>query len=131
MGVYDSVMVPCPRCKRKHEFQSKSGRCCLDMYELEDAPDDVMENVNRHAPCECECGCLYMVDDATRTPIEVSAEELDKKKAQQYRVMASMMLEDLARKVRRGEITRLRFSWDGGAALEFTLYDAKETLEDH
>jgi len=120
MGCFDSVMVPCPKCGKKHEFQSKSGRCCLDEYELADAPSDVMENVNRHAPRECECGCLYKVDEATRTPIEVGVAEKNEKMAQQYRTLAATMLEDLARKVLDGEVTTVQFSWDGGAGLKIT-----------
>lgn len=29
MGMYDSVMVRCPKCGEEHEFQSKSGECLL------------------------------------------------------------------------------------------------------
>ena len=57
MGLYDSVMVKCPKCgEEKNEFQSKSGECLLDVYTLENCPNDVMVNVNRHSPCKCNCG---------------------------------------------------------------------------
>lgn len=62
MGCYDSVMVPCPACGRKAEFQSKGGECLLRTFELGDAPGDVMLDVNRHAPCKCEdCGTAFRV----------------------------------------------------------------------
>lgn len=69
MGVYDSVMVKCPKCNEENEFQSKSGECSLRVYNLEDCPDDVLCNVNRHSPMRCVCGVAYRVDIATRSPI--------------------------------------------------------------
>lgn len=63
MGMYDSVMVPCPECGQYAEFQSKSGMCLLDTYSLGDAPDDVLMDVNRHSPHKCEkCGTKYSVE---------------------------------------------------------------------
>lgn len=62
MGCFDSVLVPCPKCGKKAEFQSKSGECCLRAYELGDAPGDVLLDVNRHAPYTCEdCGTAFRV----------------------------------------------------------------------
>lgn len=68
MGMYDTVWVKCPMCKTENGFQSKSGDCCLADYDLQNCPDDVLANVNRHSPVECdECGCRYSVNIATRT----------------------------------------------------------------
>lgn len=53
MGVYDTVMVPCPKCGGKYECQSKSGDCTLMTYELEEAPAEVLYDVNHHAPYYC------------------------------------------------------------------------------
>lgn len=62
MGVYDTVKVPCPKCGTKAEAQSKSGDCVLAVYDLSTAPDDVLGDVNRHAPFECEeCGTKFKV----------------------------------------------------------------------
>lgn len=66
MGMYDTVIVSCPKCGEKHEFQSKSGECLLEVYELENCPDDVFANVNRHSPCKCDCGTLFQVDMENR-----------------------------------------------------------------
>lgn len=67
MGVFDSVMVPCPKCGETNEFQSKSGDCTLAVYSLEEAPEDVMANVNRHAPITCwRCKTRYFVNLLTR-----------------------------------------------------------------
>lgn len=65
MGMFDSVMVPCPRCGEKVECQSKSGDCSLACYDLADAPVDVLYDVNRHAPHKCynkDCGIYFTVD---------------------------------------------------------------------
>ncbi len=67
--MYDSVIVKCPTCGEEHEFQSKSGECLLDVYTLENCPDDVMANVNRHSPNKCDCGTLFQVDIDTRQAV--------------------------------------------------------------
>ena len=70
--MYDSVIVKCPKCEAEHEFQSKSGECLLDVYTLENCPDDVMQNINRHSPCLCNCGVSIKVDISSRKAIIVS-----------------------------------------------------------
>jgi len=62
MGMFDTVIVSCPNCGEETEFQSKSGDCMLRHYTLEDCPDDVLSNVNRHAPYDCHCGVSFEVD---------------------------------------------------------------------
>lgn len=62
MGCYDTVMVPCPKCGRKEAFQSKGGDCLLRDFDLDEAPADVLSDVNRHGPATCECcGTLFHV----------------------------------------------------------------------
>ena len=69
MGMFDTVMVPCPKCATRSEFQSKSGRCTLETYTLEDAPDDVLRDVNRHVPTRCpQCGTLFAVAISGQRP---------------------------------------------------------------
>jgi hypothetical protein len=62
MGMYDTVIVPCPTCGTTSEFQSKGGQCLLKTYSLDEAPDDVLLDVNRHAPDTCgKCGTRFGV----------------------------------------------------------------------
>jgi len=62
MGVYDTVIILCPNCGEPYYAQSKgSDDCRLREFTLENAPTDVMSNVNRHAPFVCECGCIFEV----------------------------------------------------------------------
>ena len=63
MGVYDEIEVPCPKCGRRYYAQSKSGPCAMKTYTLYGAPDDVLEDVNRHAPFECDgCGAHFCIE---------------------------------------------------------------------
>ncbi len=71
MGMFDTIMVKCPKCGEEHEFQSKSGECILDVYTLDNCPDDVMADVNRHSPCDCDCGEKFKVDIPTKKAVSV------------------------------------------------------------
>jgi hypothetical protein len=63
MGMFDTVIVPCPECGTEHDFQSKGGDCILATYTLDDAPADVLADVNRHSPRTCsKCGTVFDVD---------------------------------------------------------------------
>jgi len=46
MGMFDSFFIRCPKCKNTLEFQSKSGRCCLDEYNKDNLPVDVAIGIN-------------------------------------------------------------------------------------
>lgn len=73
MGLFDSVIVKCPNCGHENVFQSKSGPCVLRYVSLEDCPDDILANVNRHSPCKCDgCGIYYEVDIPTRSAVIVN-----------------------------------------------------------
>jgi hypothetical protein len=62
MGCFDTVVAPCPKCGELSGFQTKSGPCLLDEFTLDNAPEDVMRDVNRHSPNTCEkCGTLFGV----------------------------------------------------------------------
>jgi len=75
MGMYDSVNVPCPKCGTESEFQSKGGDCLLNVYTLDNCPMDVLSDVNRHAPNDCEkCGTRFYVKIQGRS--EVWSDEL-------------------------------------------------------
>lgn len=68
MGMFDSIMVPCPKCGTRIGFQTKSGECILAVYELAEAPQDALEDVNRHAPRTCpSCFATVHVEFDTTT----------------------------------------------------------------
>jgi len=63
MGLYDTINVPCPKCGKIYQTQSKSGKCKLDVYNLNHVPLDVLLGVNRYAPFTCcSCGSQFKVD---------------------------------------------------------------------
>ena len=69
MGCFDNVLVRCPTCGTPSEFQSKGGDCLLRVYRLENCPDDVLSDVNRHAPNQCEqCNTSFRVEFKGDTP---------------------------------------------------------------
>ncbi len=62
MGMFDTILVPCPKCTALKEAQSKSGSCELNVFQLQECPQDVLEDVNRHAPFQCsKCGAWFAV----------------------------------------------------------------------
>ena len=65
--MYDTVLVPCPKCGEIAEFQSKSGDCFLEIYTVQDCPDDVLIDINRHSPCICNrCNTPFYYDIKNR-----------------------------------------------------------------
>jgi hypothetical protein len=63
MGCYETIMIPCPRCGERYPAQSKSGPCEMETYTLEEAPNDVVDDVNRHAPFRCDkCAAVFEVE---------------------------------------------------------------------
>ena len=78
MGVYDSVLLPCPKCGTLEEAQSKSGDCLCRVFSFEETTEDVMINVNRHAPFKClECGTNFKVEFTPEPKIVETDEEND------------------------------------------------------
>ena len=70
MGMFNSIIAAC-ECGERLEFQSKSGPCECSVYELEQAPNDVMVDANRHSPRHCMCGNWLMIDVANRKVVVV------------------------------------------------------------
>lgn len=71
MGMFDSIYVKCPNCGTSEEFQTKSGDCLLQCYNLNNAPDDVLLDVNRHSPYTCrKCGTQFAVDIKKRVSVK-------------------------------------------------------------
>lgn len=71
MGMYDTILVKCPSCGEEHHFQSKSGECLLSYYELEECPEDVMWDANRHSPYQCGCGLKLEIDVESKKVVVV------------------------------------------------------------
>ena len=65
MGMFDSVIVSCPKCKAEIEFQSKAGVCELKRYHQSNVPATVAESLNggtKTCPfCQCEVEIVVCV----------------------------------------------------------------------
>jgi Fe2+ or Zn2+ uptake regulation protein len=63
MGCFDTILVPCPGCGELHGAQSKSGDRRMRVFKFQECPEDVMVDVNRHAPFTCfTCGTIFEVE---------------------------------------------------------------------
>lgn len=52
MGVYDRVLVPCPNCGSKVEFQSKVGNCCVSTFPIDAVPIKIaMDLDHKYSTC--------------------------------------------------------------------------------
>lgn len=77
MGLFDSVMVPCPSCGRDVEFQSKGGDCLMHRFPLVSAPLDVLVGAIRWNPTRCPCGqWVEIVSRMSRMARAVPTEEV-------------------------------------------------------
>lgn len=65
MGMFDSVMVQCPGCGEKVEFQSKAGTCLLEIYEDHVPPEIAADLHGKTRVCE---GCNYCVTARYEVP---------------------------------------------------------------
>lgn len=89
MGCYDTIIGKCPECNAENYFQSKSGDCCLETYDIEEAPNEIMQDANRHTPEQCEgCEKLLFVDIENRklrlaTDSEITAKKERETKARE------------------------------------------------
>lgn len=68
MGMFDSVMVPCPKCDKPVEFQSKAGECYCGVFSLENAPAEILADImNNPEYCE-KCGQWFVLIDPKYPP---------------------------------------------------------------
>lgn len=68
MGMFDSVMAECPRCKSRVEFQSKAGECYCNVYTIETAPREVLEDVINDPHFCSKCGEWFALIDPAYPP---------------------------------------------------------------
>ena len=68
MGMFNSVIYTCPKCKCKIENQTKSGSCELETYPHYAVPPAELEGLDTIMICD-ECGAK--LDLIYETPPEV------------------------------------------------------------
>lgn len=57
MGMFDSVIVPCPKCNEDQiEFQSKAGKCELVDYSVQSVPMEIALDIDNTSESCRTCG---------------------------------------------------------------------------
>lgn len=75
MGIFDSVMVPCPVCGEQIEFQSKAGACRGKIYSCESVPVSIASDINggKEKCYNCKTTVvLFIADNPERVEMFVS-----------------------------------------------------------
>jgi hypothetical protein len=70
MGLYDTVIVPCPKCGKQNDRQSKAGKCTMSEYTIDDAPLNVLMDIDGET-IRCDCGHIYSVRLHRNVSIEI------------------------------------------------------------
>lgn len=69
MGMFDSVMVPCPACGKLMDFQSKAWDCDMLTFQLENAPPEILMDIMNEPKFHQACGqWVALVDPAFPPP---------------------------------------------------------------
>ena len=55
MGMYDTVVLYCPKCSEEVDFQSKAGDCELNRYTVDFVPVEIAKAINGNTR-KCKCG---------------------------------------------------------------------------
>jgi len=69
MGMFDTVIVPCPKCGKQLEFQSKAGPCMLKRYNYKSVPPEIANSIDGDSET-CSCGQFVALEYAG-APIRV------------------------------------------------------------
>ncbi len=80
MGMFDSVLVGCPKCGAEIEFQSKSGVCEMKRYYYSSVPTAVAEDLSGESADCPKCGkhvSIHALDIPTRVIMHVVNDQLE------------------------------------------------------
>lgn len=69
MGMFDSVMVICPRCKSLVEFQSKAGKCDMETYSVHEVPPEIALDIDGNSESCKGCGTHVVI----RMPFKIAS----------------------------------------------------------
>jgi hypothetical protein len=68
MGVFDSVIAHCPKCENPVEFQSKAGRCYMDVYNSTGVPPEIAAALDGQKQACDTCGTEVQIFLKMPTP---------------------------------------------------------------
>jgi hypothetical protein len=70
MNLFNTILVPCPVCKKEYPAHTRSGSCSLQTFPLYEAEAAELTGVNQNAPFTCSsCGCKFGVKALFRLDI--------------------------------------------------------------
>jgi endogenous inhibitor of DNA gyrase (YacG/DUF329 family) len=69
MGMYDSVMVNCPKCGTLVELQSKAGKCKMEKYSVYEVPPEIAIDIDGHSESCNNCGTHVVI----RMPFKIAS----------------------------------------------------------
>ena len=62
MGMFNTILVPCPNCGEEIEFQTKSGTRMLERYNISRVPEEEVRGIlGRTTEC-IECGYTIEIE---------------------------------------------------------------------
>lgn len=53
MGLFDTLILYCPNCGKAQAYQSKAGDCGLNTYYFEDAPMEILKDIEEDDWTDC------------------------------------------------------------------------------
>jgi hypothetical protein len=68
MGMFDSVIVCCPKCGENLEFQSKAGPCCLRTYTINEVPTEIAADIDGDSEYCSICEDYFIIELETEVP---------------------------------------------------------------
>lgn len=60
MGMYDTVIIPCPKCGAPVGIQSKTGECLLGQFNVDTAPEAVLSGLDHDYLDQCDKCQAYL-----------------------------------------------------------------------
>jgi len=70
MGMFNTIYIECPKCKKRIGAQTKSGTCLLDGWNLENAPNQEIRGILGET-YHCQCGHVIQVNEDTEPEIKI------------------------------------------------------------
>lgn len=59
MGMFDTVVTNCPKCRQTNEIQTKAGDRCLDVFDIDSVPVEIARNLHGQEHWCDKCGHKY------------------------------------------------------------------------
>ena len=72
MSCFDNLIVTCPKCGEKVEFQCKNGKREMDNYDVSNVPPEIAGDLNGEKEQCCKCGVIITIQTQCFVTISTS-----------------------------------------------------------